>query len=165
MLKKKQFYRGVLTKKCAENMRQIYRRTPIPKFDFNMLLCNFIEITLRHWRSPVNLQHIFRTHFPKNTYGGLLWLNWRAFVTISFAPCKKNRPKTINWSMCHSLDILLSWVKLASSFDQHCGLITRGDFSFFSYFWLQHIRMKSSKEPFVRPLNTFLPFEIFQISC
>ena len=31
------------------------------------LLCNFIEITLRHGHSAVNLLHIFRTPFPKNT--------------------------------------------------------------------------------------------------
>ena len=30
------------------------------------------EITLRHEYSPVNLLHIFRTTFPKNTPGGLL---------------------------------------------------------------------------------------------
>ena len=65
----------------------------MPKFDFNKLLCNFIEITLRHWHSPVNLLHIFRTHFPKNTYGVLVWLNRRAFATISFAPYKKTDPK------------------------------------------------------------------------
>ena len=27
--------RGVLRKRCSENMKQIYRRTPIPKCDFN----------------------------------------------------------------------------------------------------------------------------------
>ena len=32
---------------------------------------NFIEITLCHGCSPVNLLHIFRTHFPKNNFGGL----------------------------------------------------------------------------------------------
>ena len=32
----------------------------------------FIGITLQHWCSPVNLLHIFRTTFPKNTSGGLL---------------------------------------------------------------------------------------------
>ena len=36
------------------------------------LLCNFIEITLRHGCSPVDLMHIFKTFFPKNTSGGLL---------------------------------------------------------------------------------------------
>ena len=33
---------------------------------------NFIEIALRHGCSPVNLLHIFRTPFPKNTFGWLL---------------------------------------------------------------------------------------------
>ena len=33
---------------------------------------NFIEIKLRHGLSPVNLLHIFRTTFSKNTSGGLL---------------------------------------------------------------------------------------------
>ena len=35
------------------------------------LLCNFIEITLRHECSPVNLLHIFRAPFPSNTSGWL----------------------------------------------------------------------------------------------
>ena len=33
---------------------------------------NFIEITLRHGRRPVNLLHIFRTPFSRNTSGVLL---------------------------------------------------------------------------------------------
>ena len=33
---------------------------------------NFIEITLRHGCSPVNLLHIFRTPFPRNTSEWLL---------------------------------------------------------------------------------------------
>ena len=48
-------------------MRQIYRRKSIPKCDFN-----FIEITLRHGSSPVNLLHIFKAPFSKNTSGGML---------------------------------------------------------------------------------------------
>ena len=48
------------------------------------LLCNFIEITLRHGCSPVNLLHIFRTPFPRNTSGGLLISSPRLLsVTIS----------------------------------------------------------------------------------
>ena len=31
----KQPSRGVLSKRCSENMQQIYRRTPMPKCDFN----------------------------------------------------------------------------------------------------------------------------------
>ena len=33
---------------------------------------NLSEMTLRHWCSPVNLLHIFRTSFPKNTSRWLL---------------------------------------------------------------------------------------------
>ena len=36
------------------------------------LLCNFIEIALRHGFSSVNLLHIFRTPFHKSTSGQLL---------------------------------------------------------------------------------------------
>ena len=53
----KQPSRGVLIKRCSENMQQIYKRTPMPKCDFNKSWVN----------SPVNLLHIFRTTFPKNT--------------------------------------------------------------------------------------------------
>ena len=34
--------------------------------------CNFIEIALRHGCSPLNLRHIFRTPFSRNTSGWLL---------------------------------------------------------------------------------------------
>ena len=40
---------------------------------------NFIKITLQHGCSPVNLLHIFRTPFPKNTSGGLS-LSFAIFV-------------------------------------------------------------------------------------
>ena len=53
----KQPSRGVLAKRCSENMQQIYRRTP-------MLNCDGC--------SPVNLLHIFRTAFPRSTAGWLL---------------------------------------------------------------------------------------------
>ena len=36
------------------------------------LICNFIEIALRHGCSPVNFLHIFRTPFARNTFGWLL---------------------------------------------------------------------------------------------
>ena len=46
------------------------------------LLCNFSEITLQHRRSPINLPHIFRTPFCKNTYGELL-LSFIQSISIS----------------------------------------------------------------------------------
>ena len=36
------------------------------------LLCSFIEIAFRHGWSPVNLLHVFRTTFPKNSSCWLL---------------------------------------------------------------------------------------------
>ena len=85
----KQPSRGVLKKRCSENMQQINRRTPIPKSDFNKhaevrfqypcrsaismkLLCNFVEIAIRYGCSPVNLLHIFRTPFLRKSSGWLL---------------------------------------------------------------------------------------------
>ena len=46
-------------------MQQIYWRTP--NVISIKLLYNFVEIALQHGCSPVNLLHIFRTPFPKNT--------------------------------------------------------------------------------------------------
>ena len=56
-----------LGKKCSENMQQINRRTSMPMCDFSK-----VEVALRHGCSPVNLLHIFRTPFPKNTSERLL---------------------------------------------------------------------------------------------
>ena len=68
----KQSSGGVLRKRCSENMRQTYRRTPMPKCDFNKVAKQLIEIAVRHGCSPVNLLHIFRTPYPKNTSEWLL---------------------------------------------------------------------------------------------
>ena len=48
----------------------------MPKCDFNKL-CNFIEIALWHGWSLINLPHILRTSYPKNTSEGLLLMNVR----------------------------------------------------------------------------------------
>ena len=63
---------GVLRKRCSANMQQTYRRTPMPKCEFNKVACNFAEITLHHGCFLVHLLHIFKIPFPKNTSGRLL---------------------------------------------------------------------------------------------
>ena len=71
-------------------MQQIYKRTPMPKCDCRNVISiklrsNFIEITL-HGCSPVNLLHIFRTPFTKNTSGWLLlsrYLNCTELKSLS----------------------------------------------------------------------------------
>ena len=60
--------RCVILKRCSENMQKTYRKTSMLKCNFNKIACNFTEIELRHACSPLNLQHIFRTLFPKNTW-------------------------------------------------------------------------------------------------
>ena len=72
----KQPSRCVLRKRCSENMLQIYSKftgeRPCQSVISINLQRNFIKITLRHVYSPVNLLHIFREPFPKNTFGWLL---------------------------------------------------------------------------------------------
>ena len=45
---------------------------------------HFIQIALWHGCSPVNLLHIFRTPFPKNTSGGLLLKISRKMFVVKF---------------------------------------------------------------------------------
>ena len=48
----------------------------MPKCDFNKVsLQLYIEIILRHGCAPVNLMHILKTTFTKNTSGWLLLKN------------------------------------------------------------------------------------------
>ena len=61
-------------------MEKTYRGTSMPKCDFNKVASQlYIKITLRRGFFPVNLLHIFRILFLKNTFGGLL-LNQYCFI-------------------------------------------------------------------------------------
>ena len=51
---------------------KIVEKISQPKFQNYPLQSNFIKTTLRHGCSPVDLQHIFRTPYPKNIFGRLL---------------------------------------------------------------------------------------------
>ena len=73
-LVQKQLPRGVRRERCSENMQQIYGKHPCRSVISTKLLWNFIEITLRHGCFPVNLLHIFRTSFLKNTPGWIFLL-------------------------------------------------------------------------------------------
>ena len=58
---------GILTKRCSENMQQIYRRTLMPKCDFNKIPKQLYWNCTSTRCSPASLVHIFRTPFTKNT--------------------------------------------------------------------------------------------------
>ena len=64
---------GVLMKNCSENMQQIYKlQHSLWSVISIKLQNNFTKIAPQHRCSPVNLQHTFRTNFPKNTSVWLL---------------------------------------------------------------------------------------------
>ena len=70
--KEKQLSGGVLIKRCLKICSKFTGEHPCRSTISIKLLCNFIEIALRHECYPVNLLHIFRTLFLKNTSGELL---------------------------------------------------------------------------------------------
>ena len=71
-------------------------------------LCNFTEIALRHVCSPVNLLHIFRTSFPKNTSAWLLLENFQAFKG-NFSDLLKT---------CTNIDPLILIISVPKIFDR-----------------------------------------------
>ena len=73
----KQQSSGVLRKRCSEIMQKIYRRTPMPKpkCDFNKVAKQLYWNRVSAWVFSVNLLHIFRAPFPRDTSGWLLLNN------------------------------------------------------------------------------------------
>ena len=59
----KQPFRGVLLKRCSENMQQIYRRTPMPQWDFNKVALSLYRNRNSAWVFSCK----FAAPFPKNT--------------------------------------------------------------------------------------------------
>ena len=93
---KRQPSRGILIKRCSKNILQIYRRTLIPKCDFNKVAKQLYWNHTLAWCSAVNLRHIFRTPFPKNTSEKqLLKLNSTACKILANA-------KLYNWLFSYS---------------------------------------------------------------
>ena len=68
----KLFLRRNAANKICETFHYIILQKYLQRWSYKTFLSNFIKITLLHRCSPVNLLHIFRTPFPKNTSKGLL---------------------------------------------------------------------------------------------
>ena len=69
----KQPSRSVLRKRCSENIQQIYKRAPMPKCDFDKVGLQLYWNHTSAWVfSAVNLLHIFKIPFSRNTSGWLL---------------------------------------------------------------------------------------------
>ena len=71
---KKQPSRGVLSKSVLKIYSKFIGEHPCRSVISIKLLWNFIEIALWHGCSPVNMLHIFRTHFPKTPLDGYFFL-------------------------------------------------------------------------------------------
>ena len=76
----KQPSRGVYKKRCCENIQQIYRRTPMPKCDFN-------KIALLFLRTP--LDGCFWYHFETSQHDCL----FLSFLYIAW----ENKVNNLNW--------------------------------------------------------------------
>ena len=100
--------RGVFKKRCSENMQQICRRHPCQSVISIKLLCNFIEITLRHVCSPVYLLDNLKTPVLKSTFGWLfLNYNVRRNANSGFPIVTKCRVATIfseRWVTCKNFN-------------------------------------------------------------
>ena len=72
------------------------------------LLCNFIEINLWYGCSPVNLPHIFRTPFSRNTSGWLL---------LYYVPCTDSAYPFIIIKSCF-INYLISIIIFITFFNQ-----------------------------------------------
>ena len=68
----KQPPRGVLKKNCSENMQQIYRKTPIPKCDFNKFAKELYWNRTLAWVFSCRFAAYFQNTFSRNTSGWML---------------------------------------------------------------------------------------------
>ena len=59
-------------------MQQIYRRTPMPKCDFSKVPLQLYWNHTLKWVFSCKFVHIFRTPFPKNTSGRLLFNRFKS---------------------------------------------------------------------------------------
>ena len=89
MLPIKQPPRGVPRKRCSENMRQIYRRTPVPKYDFNQaakqLYLNHTLAWVFSRKFAAYFQNTFST--SKEPLGGCLRLLDTIFFMMTISSC------------------------------------------------------------------------------
>ena len=140
--KQKQPFRGVFKKRCSENMQQIYRRTPMPKCDFNK------EIALRHGCSPVNLLHTFRTPFLKDIPGRLL-------------PNKRNdkRFNYCSYSLFYFMGIVLKHLWLIPNIFRLESSVSLKNFDFFFqiflFLWKRFLQRKLVVSKFLLEMPKF----------
>ena len=68
----KQTSRGILIRRCCENMKLTYRRTPMSKWDYNKAALHLYWNNTSAWVLSCKLTAYFQNTSLKNSYGGLL---------------------------------------------------------------------------------------------
>ena len=99
------------------------------------ILCNFVEIALRHGCPPVNLLHILRTPFFKNTSGWLLL--FRIWLSVKFSTDMINSTREkieFSCTNCFRSTVLLVFA-LATALNKFCFRSLRNKWSIYVW-WL-----------------------------
>ena len=107
--------KGVPRKRRSEIMQQVYRITPMPKCNFNKAVKQLYSNRTSHWCSAVNLLHIFRAPFLKNTSKRLLLPNiWLILyvksTSIEQIPKQKMRTFILDKEVYLGMMFLLLWI-------------------------------------------------------
>ena len=64
---------GVFKKICSENMQEIYRGTPMPKYDFNKVALQAYCNHASTWLFLCKFAAYFYNTLPKKSLGGCFW--------------------------------------------------------------------------------------------
>ena len=75
----KQPPRGVFKKRCSENMQQIYRRTPMPKYDFNKVAKQLYWNHTSAWLFSCKISPYFQNNFSEE----YLWVSASVLFTLA----------------------------------------------------------------------------------
>ena len=75
----KQPPRGVFKKRCSENMQQIYRRTPMPKCDFNKVAKQLYWNHTSAWLFSCKISPYFQNNFSEE----YLWVPASVLFTLA----------------------------------------------------------------------------------
>ena len=116
---------GVLTKRCSENMPQIYRRMPMPNCDFNKIAFQLYRNQTSAWVFSFKFAAYFQNFFSRNTSGGVLLCLWycKSYMTWLFMgkyiPIAKRSYIIVVWrcfKYVAGLSSRISWSVLAVVF-------------------------------------------------
>ena len=100
----KQPSRGVLRKRFSENMRQIYRRTPMPKCDFKKIAKKLFWYQTSAWVLSCKFAAYFQNTFPSEHLWTTAYADGNTETTTNQHPIRKrysdNQESWKIWKQC-----------------------------------------------------------------